>query len=371
MTPTLLVSGLVALGLFALWQLWRYAHFELAPAPERPAEQRALGSFRTVGFLASDGARIEGWLFCPTREHAPLVIMAPGLTGTKEGFYEQYAWQFVARGVATLIIDFRTFGGSEGLPRHWVDPARQVEDYQAAIAFARAGGLPGVDPGRIALWGSSFSGGVSLVAAAADSAIRAVVAQCPFVATSKAQEPPWWAMAIYVVAATLDLTGLLPIYIPAFGRPGQWAFAKSVENPSVRDFDGAQGSPFWRALPKPLRGGWENKFLARMLAHFDEFQPMRAVAGLRCPVLLVAAERDDMVLLEHVRRAHELLPSPDKRLLELPCGHFDLYCGEQAESNAQQQASFLARVLQASVPAHATEQRPLAVGPPVSATAGE
>jgi dipeptidyl aminopeptidase/acylaminoacyl peptidase len=352
MTLPLVLSVLALLVLSAVWRLKRYARFELAPTPERAPEERAQGSFRTVTFPALDGARIEGWLFCPKHEDAPLVIMAPGLTGTKEGFYERYAWQFVKCGVATLIIDFRCFGGSEGLPRHWVDPERHVEDYQAAIAFVRQGGLPGIDARRIALWGSSFSGGVSLVAAAADPAIRAVVAQCPFVATSKAQEPVWWAMAIYVVAATLDLTGLLPIYIPAFGRPGQWAFAQSQENPSVHDFDGPLGSAFWRALPRPLRGGWENKFLARMLARFDEFQPMRALTELRCPVLFVAAERDDMVLLEQVRLAHATLPAADKRLLELPCGHFDLYCGEHAEPNAREQALFLQRVLELPKLAH-------------------
>jgi pimeloyl-ACP methyl ester carboxylesterase len=349
-------TAFFGLGLIAFWSLRKYARFELVPAHERPPESGPRGTFRTVFFPACDGARIEGWLFGPPSsptdpragfEHgrAPLVIMAPGLTGTKEGFYERYAWQFAERGLATLIIDFRCFGGSEGMPRHWVDPQRHAEDYRSAIAFARRGGLPGVDPERIALWGSSFSGGVSLVAAAADSNICAVVAQCPFVATSKAQEPAWWAMAIYVVAATLDLAGLLPIYVPAFGRPGEWAFAQSLENPSARDFDGTLGSPFWRALPKPLRGGWENKFLARMLARFDEFQPLRAVAELRCPILFVAAERDDMVLLEQVRKAHALVPARDKHLLELPCGHFDLYCGELAEPNARQQAAFLERVM--------------------------
>lgn len=87
----------------------------------------------------------------------------------------------------------------------------------------------------IALWGSSFSGG----------------------------------------SAMFDSVRVLPpIYVPLFGRPGEWVFAPSRENPSVRDFDGPLGSPFWRLLPKPPLGGWKNRVLARMLPSLDTFVPM-------------------------------------------------------------------------------------------------
>ncbi len=335
------VAFALAAGVVALKKRARFAR---GPAPERAPEQWAAGSFETVYFSAIDGARLEGWFFRPRKDNAPLVIMAPGLTGTKEGLCEDFARAFVEQGIAALLIDYRCFGGSEGEPRHWVDPQRHREDYEAAIAFARSGGLPHIDPERIALWGSSFSGGTSLVTAAKDERIKAVVVQAPYLETSAAQQPTGWAMMRYSAAVMLDLSGIISVYIPALGRPGEWAFAKSKENPSIRDFDGPLGSDFWRALPRPLRGGWENKFLARMLASFDDFQPMKAVAELKCPVLLMAALHDDMVPIEHVRRAHALLLSPRKRLVELPCGHFDMYFSKFAAPNAQAQAAFLAEV---------------------------
>ena len=43
----------------------------------------------------------------------------------------------------------------------------------------RASRLPGVDPDRIVLWGTSWSGGHVVYAAAADPRIAAVIAQYP------------------------------------------------------------------------------------------------------------------------------------------------------------------------------------------------
>jgi uncharacterized protein len=54
---------------------------------------------------------------------------------------------------------------------------RQLQDLASAIAYARS--LDGVDPTRVALWGTSFSGGHVIVAAARDGQIAAVSAQCP------------------------------------------------------------------------------------------------------------------------------------------------------------------------------------------------
>lgn len=345
--PWLLALCLVVAAFAALFAiLSRRARFERLPTAPRPPERRPIGSVRTVEFPAVDGTRLEGWLFTPTTENAPVVIMAAGLGGTKDAFLEAFAWRFVERGVAALVFDYRCFGGSEGLPRHWVDPERHREDYGAALAFVR--GLPAgeLDASRIALWGSSFSGGTAIVAAAADADVRALVVQCPFLETPPHMQPRGLAMARFVVAATLDLMSFFPpVYVPLFGRPGEWVFAPSAENPSVDDFAGPLGSRFWRELPSPPLGGWENRMLARVLATFDKFVPMEHVAAVRCPTLFVAARRDDMVPPEFVTRAHERASAAIKELLVLDCGHFDLYVGDAYEANVKLQAEFLAAQL--------------------------
>jgi pimeloyl-ACP methyl ester carboxylesterase len=330
------------------WWLWRKSRFAFVPPPPRPREERDVGTLETVMFAALDGTTLEGWLIRPHLSKAPLVIMAPGLTGTKEGLLEPFAWRFAAEGIATLMFDYRCFGGSGGTPRHWVDLSRHQQDYEAALRFAR-GQLAAegcIDGDRIALWGSSFSGGTVLVTAAQHDELRAVIAQAPFLETPAKIQPKGLSMARYVFWSVLDVLPFLPpVYIPVFGRPGEWVFAPSQENPSVKGFDASTGSRFWQALPGQYRGGWENRMLARMLTTFDDVVPMSSVGSLRVPAMLVAAEQDDLVPMDLVRDAHARARSDVKQLLILPCSHFDLYVGPESDRNREQQAEFLARQL--------------------------
>jgi pimeloyl-ACP methyl ester carboxylesterase len=348
-----LAVGLSAFTLLSWIVLWRRSRFHWIRTPPRASEQRAAGTLRSIVFPAKDGTALEGWLFLPHAPNAPLVIMAPGLGGTKDGFLESFAWGFVSQGVAALAFDYRCFGGSEGEPRHWADPKRHGEDYEAALAFVR-GELAltrQVDASRIALWGSSFSGGSAIVLAARDPEIRALVVQCPYLEAPPQLQPRGLSLLRFVVAAMFDSLGIFPaIYVPLFGRPGEWVFAPSRENPSVHEFDGPLGSTFWRLLPKPPLGGWENRMLARMLPSLDGFVPMAQVSRLKCPTLFVAAREDDLVPLELVQRAHSLAGAAIKELRVFEAGHFDLYVGEAHTLNVEAQACFLARHLRATEP---------------------
>src|SRR3954469_3870947 len=117
------------------------------------------------------------WLYAPAGVASdgpvPLIVMAHGLTGTRRDRLGAFAERFADAGVAALVFDHRGFGDSTGEP-DYVDPALQLEDWRAAIAFARS--LPGVDAGRIATFGSSLGGGNALAAAAEDPAIAAAIA---------------------------------------------------------------------------------------------------------------------------------------------------------------------------------------------------
>ncbi|MGH8458186.1 MAG: alpha/beta hydrolase, partial [Nevskiales bacterium] len=122
----------------------------------------------------------RAWLYrsqTPVASPAPCIIMAHGLGGTRDAGLQPYAEKFVAAGYVVLLFDYRHFGASDGEPRQLLSIGRQLDDWAAAIHFAR--GLSGVDPAKIALWGSSFSGGHVLVAAARDGKVAAVSSQGP------------------------------------------------------------------------------------------------------------------------------------------------------------------------------------------------
>jgi dienelactone hydrolase len=90
----------------------------------------------------------------------------------------QYACAFVAGGLAALVFDYRSFGGSEGEPRQWVSPSRHVEDWQGAVDHVTQHLRQQVDSSRMCLWGTSFAGGHVLVTAARNpDNVVAVVSQ--------------------------------------------------------------------------------------------------------------------------------------------------------------------------------------------------
>ena len=86
----------------------------------------------------------------------PVIVMAHGLTGTRRDGLGPFADRFAAAGIAALVFDYRGFGDSTGEPDLF-EPSRQLEDWRAAIAFARS--LPDIDAGRLATFGSSLGGG--------------------------------------------------------------------------------------------------------------------------------------------------------------------------------------------------------------------
>jgi fermentation-respiration switch protein FrsA (DUF1100 family) len=79
------------------------------------------------------------------------------------------------------------------------------------------------------------------------------------------------------------------------------------------------------------------------LGRVHRFAPASKVGGnLRCPTMFVAAEKDDLIPADFIRRAHAEAPASKKHLLVLDAGHFDLYVGDQAPHNREAQADFLA-----------------------------
>src|SRR6059058_1918849 len=132
---------------------------------------------RDVAFTSS-GDECRAWLFMPGAERPPLVILGHGLGATREYGLEPFARRFADAGIAALVFTYRHFGDSGGEPRQLLDIERQLDDWAAALAYAR--GLPDVDADRVAIWGTSLAGGHVIEAAARDGRVAAVVSQCPF-----------------------------------------------------------------------------------------------------------------------------------------------------------------------------------------------
>lgn len=123
----------------------------------------------------SHGVTCKGWFYRPRKPPAPTIVMSHGFSAVKEQSLDRFATAFQAAGFAVLAFDYRFLGASRGTPRQRIIPSEQHDDLRAALSWICA--RDDVDKRRIGIWGTSYSGGHSLVMAALDSRIKAVVAQ--------------------------------------------------------------------------------------------------------------------------------------------------------------------------------------------------
>jgi alpha-beta hydrolase superfamily lysophospholipase len=126
--------------------------------------------------LYSDGIRLAGRLYLPAERRAderrPGVVVCQGFGGTMEYNVAAIAEALAAVGYVALIFDYRGFGLSDG-PRWRLIPPEQARDARAALAYLAT--RPEVEAARLGIYGTSFGGGVAIVAAAAEPAVRCVV----------------------------------------------------------------------------------------------------------------------------------------------------------------------------------------------------
>jgi fermentation-respiration switch protein FrsA (DUF1100 family) len=286
----------------------------------------------------SGGLRCAAWLYRPDANGPlPLVVMAHGFSGTREMRLDAYAERFAQEGIAALVFDYRHFGASAGEPRQLLDIRKQQEDYEAAIAYARA--LEWVDADRIALFGSSFSGGHVLAVGARDHRLRAIVSQCPF--TDGLATLPKLGVANVVRGALAGLrdqlgalVGRTPYYVPVTGEPGSFAV---MTTPDSKDGVDAM-------VPADTR--WENRVAARILVWIGLYRPGRQTARITFPVLVCACDGD--ALAPATRTAALASKAPRAEVKHYPFGHFDIYVGEPFEQAVSDQAAFLKRHLLAA-----------------------
>jgi uncharacterized protein len=282
----------------------------------------------------SGGSACAAWHYQPGTTSHPVVVMGHGFGAIRRARLDAYAERFAGAGLGVLAFDYRHFGDSEGRPRQLLHIRRQLDDWRAAVSHART--LPGADPTRVAIWGSSYGGGHVLRVAAGDRRIAAAVAQVPFVdglATTAATGPA--AGARLTLAAVRDalrgLRGRPPYRVPLVGQPGDLA---AMTTP-----DAEAG---YRAMfPDDL--DWDDEVAARVFLRVPLYRPGRRSSRIGCPLLLCVADEDALTPPGPAIRAAERAPKGELR--RYPVGHFDVYDGPWFEQVVDDQVEFLTRHL--------------------------
>lgn len=266
----------------------------------------------------------------------PLVLLAHGFGLPRSAGLERYARRFRERGLATLTFDHRGFGEASG-PRGLIHPGRHREDWLAAVDAARS--LPEVDGGRLGLWGTSFSAGHA-VEAAARRDIAALAVQVPFadgLATLRhaARNAGPAAVARAVAHGALDLAlagvGRGPHTVPIVGPPDTFALINAP---------GAQEA--YREL-LPSGADWPNACPARVTWLLPAYRPLRRAGQVDAPAFVAYAEEDRILPAGAARALAEALDAREVRALE--ADHWAAYREPAFGSLVEAQAGFLERAL--------------------------
>ena len=285
--------------------------------------------------IPSHGVRLSAWHFPATSsvwERAsgrPCVVMAHGFGAAKDGGLEAFAKRFQAAGSDVVAFDYRGFGTSDGTPRQDVNHVRHRADYRAVIAHVR--GMPGIDPDRIVVWGSSYSGGHVIAVAAKDQRLAGVISQ------GAAMDGLAAVFQILSYAGPVQLgrlTGhaLLGLVkrnhkVPIVGPPGSLA--------AISSEDGEAG---YGLIMGP---SFRNEMYARGILRIMLNRPVSSAAKVTSPTLLVVAEQDSIAPVKAVDKVASKLSGRTEQL-RMDVGHFEIYQDAPFERSITRQLEFLA-----------------------------
>jgi pimeloyl-ACP methyl ester carboxylesterase len=267
------------------------------------------------------------WLYpaASSAIESPIVVMAHGLSGTRRDRLGGFAERFAAEGFAALVFDHRGFGDSGGEPDLF-EPALQLEDWRAAIAFARS--LPGVDAGRVATFGSSMGGGNALAAAADDPTVAAAISQVPFLDILRQAHRSSPLVSVRTLAAAARGACL-----PAVGQPNE---------PALINAPG--GEEGWRRVVSIGEDSrWRNRVSSRWLLGAP-YRPIKHAAKLHCPWLVCVGESDRVAKPGPAIAAAKRAPKGELRTYP-GVDHFDIYDGPAHEAVVADEIEFLRRHL--------------------------
>jgi pimeloyl-ACP methyl ester carboxylesterase len=285
---------------------------------------------------------VSGGQLCAARLHTPesqdgarpCIVMAHGLDGAGNARLGAFAERFADAGIAALVFDYRHFGHSEGEPRRLVDRDRQLEDWRAAINFARM--LQGIDPRRVAVWGTALSAGHVATIAADDPEIAAAISQAPGVSGLAALRAAGPRAALRIALANMRdqvrrMFGRPPSFIPLVGPPGSLAAMTAP---------GAE--PGYRAL---FEAGEEatNEATARGLLRLVAYRPATRAPEIQCPWLVCVCDGDRITPPRPAVKAAARAPRGEIRHYD--ADHFDIYVGPTFEMAVSDQIDFLRRHL--------------------------
>ncbi|KAI0416354.1 alpha/beta-hydrolase [Xylaria grammica] len=297
---------------------------------------------KLVQIRTIDGIVLEA-IFYESDGPAAAVIMSHGFNCVKEMSLAETAEAFHNAGFNVLLYDSRGVGGSNGLPRNQIDPAKMVEDISDVVDFATT--LPTVDSHRILLWGMSFGAAVSGVAATIDRRIAALLMVCPLFSYIRADRRAT-VFAQLIKDRKSQLRGNEPFTIPPFNSKG--------ENPAGFAGAGGPGGREAYALMKAAveRGhaNFRDRITFQTYHKLALFRPKELLADMLegIPTMMIVPELDEMSPPQEQLAVFESLKTPKRMHCAIGKGHLSILDGEGSPALRAIMVDFFVSTLEAT-----------------------
>ncbi len=285
--------------------------------------------------VLSQGVRCAARLYRPGGTGArPVIVMGHGFGGVRALRLYAYAERFAEAGYVVVVFDYRGFGESEGTPRQVLDVTMQLQDWRAALRFARA--LPGADARRVVAWGTSFGGGHVITLAGKGEPLAAIIAQVPHVSGPAAVRATGLRSSLRLARFALRdqaaaLLGRDPVYVEAVGLPGTTAVMTSP--------DAVPGLDTQIAAAGLKTGDYPQHVAARIGLKIGRYSPIRHAADVRCPALIQIAAHDAVTPRHVAEKAAARMADATVHVYD--CGHFDPYVEPYFATTLTDQLAFL------------------------------
>ena len=274
--------------------------------------------------IPSGGIFIAGDLYEPTGVAPvggwPALVIGHGFSFIKEALVNQGSY-FARHGYATLAIDYRSFGESEGETRGQLFPLNEVEDYRNSISWLEQQSQ--VDANRIGIWGTSFGGAVVIYTAAVDRRVKVVVSQVPVVNgrawLRSLRTPDQWEELLdkLVEDRRRRFRGEPSARVPVTGMARHDEFAVMPGDKEITDF---------LAIAKQGLLTWRDTLTLESAEKVIEFDPS-SVINLISPRplrIITAAGYDIIHPIDQIMEAYKKADEP-KDLVLLPFRQLDMY----------------------------------------------
>ncbi len=285
--------------------------------------------------IGVDDFELVGDLHLPNTATAespvPGIVMSHGFSATRKMGLPAFAQAFAAAGFAVALYDHRCLGQSGGEPRFNINPWLQTLDMRSVLDWVAE--RAEIDANRLALWGSSFSGGESIVLGSVDQRVKAVIANAPFAGTGGLDASTTDAKFAEIVEV---INGATPP--PSGTRIGPMAVVRPEGSQEPAFLDQPESADWF--LSRGPGTGWENTFTVEFSAE-PSFDPMVCVSKIAPRALLMNVATEDRVAptataLEAFEHAGE-----PKQLAMFEGHHFSDYDGEIRDHSIATMLAFL------------------------------